>query len=107
MKIFMKFGGLTGQNLLIRLITIGAISNSRLKGINETMRVGDLVRDMDGYVGIVVAIDDAYDLYDQLLYPEVYDEESYPLGYKFITVFCFHDNVELIFFDSELEVISQ
>ena len=55
------------------------------------MNIGDLVRDSDGYLGIVMGIDDAYDLYDQLLYPEAYDRDLHPLGYRFITVFCFHD----------------
>ncbi len=71
------------------------------------IKVGDLVQDCDGYYGIVVAVDHAYDLYAQLAHPEIFENDGFPLEYQFVTVFCFHESSEMVFFDSELQILSR
>ena len=78
------------------------------------MDVGDLVIDCDGVVGIITEIENANDLYDELsadfgtdyLLDENLRDTSL-LMYNFVTVYSFQENIELIFFDSELKIISK
>lgn len=78
------------------------------------MDVGDLVIDCDGVVGIITEIENANDLYDELsadfgtdyLLDENLRDPSL-LMYNFVTVYSFQENIELIFFDSELKIISK
>ena len=70
------------------------------------MEIGDLVKDTEGFLGIVTGVYEAYDLYDQLLYPEAFEEEDFPMGYQLVSVFSFEEEVEMVFFDVELEVLS-
>jgi len=71
------------------------------------VKVGDLVKDIDGCLGIIVNLQDAYDLYEQLFCPDIFEDSEYPLEYQFVTVYSFCDHSLLIFFDEELEVLSE
>ncbi len=72
------------------------------------MKVGDLVKDCDGFLGIVMEIHDACDLYEQLLCAEIFEDDEdgdLPMGYKFVSVYCFQEKLEMVFLDTELEVM--
>ena len=60
------------------------------------MKIGDLVRDCDGILGIVV---------DMEMYFEIIEDNGRAVTVHLITVYSFVDREDLIFFHNELEVL--
>ena len=60
------------------------------------MKIGDLVKDCDGILGIVV---------DMEMYFEIIEDNGRAVTVQLITVYSFTDREELIFFHNELEVL--
>jgi len=60
------------------------------------MKIGDLVRDCDGMLGIVVDVE---------MYFEIIEDNGRAVTVHLITVYSFADREDLIFFHNELEVL--
>ena len=79
------------------------------------MNVGDLVIDCDGLLGVITEVQCADALYNELskdfgaegMMFDGFDKDPTVLMYSFVTVYSFQENLELVFFDSELEVVSR
>tara|TARA_B100001123_G_scaffold74689_1_gene84148 strand:+ start:29578 stop:29769 length:192 start_codon:yes stop_codon:yes gene_type:complete len=60
------------------------------------VKVGDLVRDCDGILGIVTDLE---------MYFELIEDDDQVITVHLVTVYTFAEREELIFFHNELEVL--
>lgn len=65
------------------------------------IKIGDLVRDCDGEVGLVVDVEMYFELME--VHPPL--DKNEVITVNLITVYCFRERCDMIFFDNELEVI--